>query len=131
MDAAKRNELRQFGLLTGSLIAILLGWFFPWMRGHSYRAWACVTGGVLVISGLLYPPVLKYPYAAWVALGDFLGWINSRVILTALYFIVVTPLGMVSRMLGRDSMTRKYDPEAQSYRIISRPRPIDSLERPF
>jgi hypothetical protein len=131
MKKATRGDLRQFGLLTGSAIAALFGGLSPWLRAHPHPVWPLVVGGVLISGGVIYPPVLRYPFALWSALGEVLGWINSRVILTLLFFAVVTPIGLVMRLIGRDAMARKFEPELSTYRVPSRRTSIQSLERPF
>jgi hypothetical protein len=130
-EAAMRTELRHFGLLTGSLIAALLGGLIPWLRGHSYPAWPWMVGGALIVCGAIFPAALRYPFAIWSAAGKLLGWLNTRLILALLFYLVVTPMGLVMRLMGRDPMARKFEPQAQSYRTPSRRIPIRSLERPF
>jgi Saxitoxin biosynthesis operon protein SxtJ len=131
MDNAARRELRQFGLLTGSLIAVLFGGLIPWLRGRPYPAWPWVVGIVLVSAGAIYPASLKYPFAIWSAVGKILGWINSRVVLGLLFYVAVTPIGFVMKLTGRDTMARKFNSDAQTYRVTSRRASIQSLERPF
>lgn len=131
MDAATRRELRQFGLLTGSLIAVLLGGLIPWLRGRSYPAWPWIVGAVLLGCGAIYPAALRYPFAIWSAAGGLLGWINSRLILGLVFYLLVTPMGLVMKLMGRDPMARKFEPGAQSYRVASRRAPAQNLERPF
>jgi hypothetical protein len=131
IDAAMRTELRQFGLLAGSLIAAVLGGLIPWLRGHSYPAWPWVIGAALIGCGAIYPGALRYPFAIWSAAAKLLGWLNTRLILALLFYVVVTPMGLVMRLIGRDPMARKFEPRASSYRTASRRIPIRSLERPF
>jgi Saxitoxin biosynthesis operon protein SxtJ len=130
-DQARRSELRQFGLVAGALFIVLLGALIPWLRGHSYPRWPWVVGGVLIVVGAVYPDALRYPFAIWSAAGKLLGWINSRVVLAGLFYVVVTPMGLVMRLMGRDPMARKFEPQAQSYRVASRRAPARGLERPF
>ena len=131
MNTAARKELRHFGLLTGSLIAVLLGGLAPWLRGHSYPLWPWIVGAALLGCGAIYPAALRYPFAIWSAAGHLLGWINSRVILGLVFYLLVTPMGLVMRLMGRDPMARKFEPGAQSYRVASRRTSAQNLERPF
>jgi hypothetical protein len=131
MDAAKRKELRQFGLLAGALIAALLGGLIPWLKGHNYPAWPWAIGAALIGCGAIYPAALRYPFAIWSWAGKLLGWLNTRLILALLFYIVVTPMGLLMRLMGRDPMARKFEPGAQSYRTPSRRIPARNLERPF
>jgi hypothetical protein len=125
------KELRQFGLLAGALIAAVLGVMIPWLRGHPRPAWPWAVGAALIGCGAICPSALKYPFAIWKAAGKVLGWLNTRLILAVLFYAVVTPMGLVMKLMGRDPMARKFDPDAQSYRTPSRRAPIRNLERPF
>ncbi len=129
--AVSRKELRQFGILAGALVAAVLGGLIPRLRSHPYPLWPWVVGTGLVGVGAIYPAALKYPFALWTAAGKLLGWLNTRFILALLFYLLVTPMGWMMRLLGRDPMTRRFEPAAQSYRRPSRPITIKSLERPF
>jgi len=68
---------------------------------------------------------------AWLRLGWILGWINRRIILTLLFFVVILPRGLLMRALGPDPVSPKLDPDAPSYRVRSRNRTRESMARPF
>jgi hypothetical protein len=97
---------RSFGLSVGTvlvLIAIALVW-----RGRITRAE--IVGGigaVLIFFGYVRPAVLKLPSDAWWTLAAALGWVNARVLLSLAFFLVLTPLGWVWRLTGRDPMNRR------------------------
>ncbi len=57
-------------------------------------------------------------YKAWMKLGGILGFINTTIILTAVYFIIFTPVSLLFRIIGKDSMKRKYEPNSLSYREV-------------
>jgi saxitoxin biosynthesis operon SxtJ-like protein len=125
----KRN-LRSFGLLTGAIWAVIgvLPWVF---RGAPLRTWALVLGGLLAGFAVVWPAALHYPYRGWMALGHALGWINSRILLSLVFYLVVTPMGFVMRLFGRDPMNRKLDRDATSYRIPREPRPGEHMRQQF
>jgi hypothetical protein len=101
-----KNRERSFGISVGGVlcaIALLLAW-----RGRIGRAEVIgVVGVVLLVLGLLRPALLKYPSDAWWALAGVLAWVNTRVILSLAFFFVLTPIGLVWRLLGRDPMARR------------------------
>jgi len=97
---------RSFGLSVGTMlcvIAALIAW-----RGRVTRAEAIGTvGAVLVVLGYVRPSLLKYPSDAWWALATVLGWVNARVLLSLAFFLVLTPLGVIWRIIGRDPLERR------------------------
>jgi Saxitoxin biosynthesis operon protein SxtJ len=100
-------------------------------RHQSPRFWAVTLAVVLVLPALVAPSVLKPAYRAWMALAAVLAWINTRIILGLVFFLVVTPIGLVMRLLGRDPMRRQFDRAGESYRIRRVPRPGTHMMRQF
>ena len=103
-----KNPERSFGISVGIVlcaIAALLLW-----RGRPLRAEVLGTiGGVLLLFGLVYPPLLKYPSAAWWRFSRALGHVNARILLTVLFSIVLVPLAVVWRLTGKDPLNRRRD----------------------
>ena len=97
---------RSFGISVGTVL-LLVAAFMLW-RGRITTAEILVAiGAVLVILGLTRPTLLKYPSAAWWAMAGVLGYVNARVILTVAFLIVLTPIGVLWRLLGRDPLQRR------------------------
>ena len=126
-----KAELRNFGLVTAGLVAGVFGLALPWLRHQEFHRWPWVLSGALILPALAWPPALRYVHWLWVRIGLVLGWINSRIILTILFFVVILPLGLLMRALGHDPVARKLDPQAPTYRVSSRKRTRESMERPF
>ena len=68
---------------------------------------AAAIGTVLVLLGLVRPSLLTRPAAAWWRLAHVLGYINTRILLTLLYFFLLTPMGLIWRAIGKDPMARQ------------------------
>ena len=84
----KTKELRRFGLTVGIIFPLFLGLIVPLIRGHSFAEWTLFIGFPLLITGLVKPNLLYFPYKFWISLGLYLGWINSRLILGLVFIIV-------------------------------------------
>jgi len=99
---------RSFGISVGAVmcvIAVALVW-----RGRATRAELIGAVGVVLLTlGYLAPRLLKYPSAAWWAFAGVLGWVNARVLLSLLFFVVLTPVSVVWRLTGRDPLARRRD----------------------
>lgn len=102
------NPERSFGVSVGivlCVIAALLAW-----RGRTTRAEIVAgVGAVLLVLGLVYPPLLKYPSAAWWGFARALAYVNMRVLLTVLFSVALMPLSFVWRMIGKDPLARRRD----------------------
>src|SRR5690349_6788938 len=90
------RDLRKFGLTIGSVF-LFLGLLF-WLRHRPGYPFFLGTGGVLIAFGVTWPRALKYIYIAWMALAFSLGFVMSNVILVLLFFVLVTPIGLLARL---------------------------------
>lgn len=131
MGTPDTRELRRFGLSTGFIVALLFGVVLPWLFDHSFRLWPWMVGGVLSGWALVWPQSLLPVYRAWMAVGQVLGRVNSRIILGLMYYVMIVPLGCLMRLFGRDPMRRGFDMKAVSYRVQSKNQSKDHLEKPF
>jgi hypothetical protein len=129
-NATTNKELRSFGLLVGGVFAGIGLW--PMLvRGGDYRPWALILAALLIAPALIFPRSLGPIHKVWMKLGHVLGWINTRIILGAIFFAVVTPMGMIRRMLRKDSMGRQSDSTLDSYRLPRQSRPASHMTRQY
>ena len=70
-------------------------------------------------------------HRVWMIIGHLLGWINTRIILGILFYLIVTPVGMVLRFRGKDPMQRRFDPRATTYRLPRQERPPSHMKHQF
>jgi hypothetical protein len=127
-------ELRKFGLVTGALIILLIGGLLPWLGHKNILAWQEITapiGSVLILWALVHPASLSYVYTPWMYVAEKIGWVNTRIIMAVLFYVIIMPLGIMMRLFGSDPMARKFDAQAQSYRINKTPQPKDHMETPY
>jgi saxitoxin biosynthesis operon SxtJ-like protein len=100
------NPERSFGISVGIVLCVIAA--LLWWRGRIGRAEVLgAIGAVLLIAGLAYPPLLKYPSAAWWRFSRVLGHVNARVLLTVFFVAVLTPVGIVWRLTGKDPLGRR------------------------
>ncbi|WKZ11742.1 MAG: SxtJ family membrane protein [Gammaproteobacteria bacterium] len=125
-----RKGLREFGLTTGGIVAVLFGLFFPWLLERPIPRWPWVIAGILVAWGLAAPASLRPVYRGWMKFGLLLSKVTTPLIMGIVFFLVVTPMGLVRRLAGKDSLARHFD-SAASYRVPSHKAPVSNLEKPF
>src|SRR2546430_459038 len=109
------RQLRKFGLLVGGVVAVL--GLLLWLRGKPHFLWPLASGTTLMALGLAWPRGLKQIYVAWMTLAIVLGFVVSTLLLTVFFFLIVTPVGLVARLLGKDFLRLKLDREAKTYWI--------------
>lgn len=97
---------RSFGVSVGGVL-IAVAAYFAW-RGRADRATVLAgIGALLVILGLIAPRLLKYPSMAWWKMAMVLGHVNARVILTLAFLLLLTPMGLLWRLIGKDPLARQ------------------------
>jgi hypothetical protein len=125
------KELRSFGLVFGSGLILIFGLFFPWLAERPWPLWPWITAAVFAMFALVYPPALRPLNSLWLKIGHVLGWINTRIILGLVFFVIFVPVSLLMKLLRKDPMARKHDAAIPSYRVQSRQPPREQLERPF
>ncbi len=124
------KDLKQFGLLVGGVFSVIGLWPFIF-RSESPRLWALVLGGVLILLGGIAPQSLRQVHAGWMKIGHVLGAINTKIILGLIYYLLIVPMGIMMRLLGKDSMHRTLDSHVNTYRIVRAPRPRQHMRNQF
>ena len=124
------KQLRNFGLMVGGIFCAI-GLWPAVIRGESPRLWALVIGVLLLIPALIVPRTLGPVYRVWMKVGEALGWVNTRILLGVLFYGLITPMGLIRRLLGNDPMRREYERGVESYRVVKRPRSGAHMTRQF
>jgi hypothetical protein len=97
---------RSFGISVGAVL-LLIGGYNLWRGSTSVGQVLAVLGAVLMVLGYVRPSLLKWPSAAWWKLALVLGYINARVLLTVIFALVLVPVGLLWRVIGRDPLARR------------------------
>lgn len=126
-----RKELRDFAFIIGGMTAVFFGLLLPWIWDLVYPVWPWIVTAVATVWGLVHPSSLKPLYWLWMKLALILGWINTRIILSIVFYVVILPFGLVMRLFGKDPMHRTFSDKMQSYRVKSNQPNTDHLDRPF
>jgi len=131
MSAKTNKELRRFGIVVAVGLTVVAS--ISWYRGHSLVPFALwLAAALLLLLGLVFPPALAPVEKGWMKFGMLLGWINTRIILTLLFALVVTPIGAVARLF-RDPLNRRFDEEKNTYWLPKPTAPVqpERYERQF
>ena len=115
VQATTPKELRQFGWMVG-IVLISIGFWQLYRQIHSTaRIVLWSLGGCLLVSGLFFPKILSPIYKLWMSLAGILGWINTRILLGLIFYLLFTPIGLIMRVLQRDVLKCKIDPNIDTY----------------
>jgi hypothetical protein len=76
-------------------------------------------------------PLLQRAYDRWMVVVRALAWVNTRVILTVVFYLILTPVGLVRRLMGYDPLNRRLEPDARTYRVSRERRPASHLEKQY
>ena len=126
-----KQELRKFGLVFAGMFILIFGLLLPWIWDKSSPMWPWIVAAVFVAAALLVPMTLGPVYRLWMKIGHVLGWINTRIILGVMFFLIFAPVALLLRLLGKDMLRRRLDTSATTYRIASEQLPRDRMERPY
>tara|TARA_B100000242_G_C42742348_1_gene346262 strand:+ start:107 stop:502 length:396 start_codon:yes stop_codon:yes gene_type:complete len=102
-----KKQLREFGLILVFFIPIIFGWLVPFLFGHKFRTWTIWIGSISFLITIFNPFFLFYPYKLWMAIGDLLAWINSRLILGLVFLFVLQPIALIMKFSGYDPLRIK------------------------
>jgi len=126
-----QKELREFGIGLALLILLIFWGLLPWLGDRPRPTWPLVAS-TLVGSAALAWPVAIYPvYRLLLPVARVLGVVNTWLLLGAVFFGMLLPIGWVLRLLGRLQYETRRDPGADTYRIDVDPHREVRLEEPF
>ncbi len=125
--------LRKYGL-TMAVALGLIGAAMRFVGHHPQRAfWTWIAAGAFLVLGLAAPRTLRGMHRVWMGLAFVLGWFVSRIILSVIFFGIITPIGVVMKIAGKDVLSEKIDRNAATYWITRDPAAEDPkrCEKPF
>ena len=106
MDDVKISSNRSFGIVF--FIVFLLIALYPLINNEEIRTWSVIISLIFLVLGLLNSKILTPFNKLWFKFGIVLGKIISPVIMGIIFFLVVTPIGLIMRFLGKDVLNLKY-----------------------
>jgi|SRR5271170_2901599 len=110
---------RSFGIVFG-IFFVLVG-LSPLRAHHPVRGWAFPVAGLFLAVAFLNPAWLRPLNKLWTKLGILMGRVVSPVITALLFYLVVTPTGLLFRLFGKDPLRLAFEPGAKSYWIERKP----------
>ena len=110
---SEKSDLKKFGITIGILLMIIAGILF-WKEKESFQIFLTI-GAVLCVFSVVIPVILKPIYWIWMIFATILGWIMTRVILSILFYVIITPIGLISRLFGKQFLELKWNEKNSTY----------------
>ena len=104
---------KNFGL-TFACVFIIIG-LWPLFASEPIRLWSFIVSITLVIISFIFPKVLRPFNKWWFKFGMLLRSIVSRIVIPLVFYLVITPMGLFMRLLGKDFLGKKFKPDSSSY----------------
>lgn len=120
MDKSKfrdKKEWRQFGFAVAAILAGIAT--IQLIKSNPMHRYFYAAGGVFLFAGWLAPVLLKPVFILFSYLGLVLGWIMTRIILSVLFYSVLTPMSLISRLFGKRFLVLRPEPELKTYWILA------------
>ena len=99
------KDIRSFGITIGIILFIISAILFYYDKS-SYEVIAYIGGGFIGL-GIIIPTLLKPIYILWMTFAVILGWVMTRVILSLVFYFIITPISFVTRLFGEDFLSLK------------------------
>ena len=128
MNKIKISSNRNFGLVFFIVFLIVSTW--PLTNEEPVRIWSAIISSVFLILGLMNSKLLTPLNKLWFKFGTILGAIIAPIVMGVVFFLVITPIGLFMKIIGKDLLSIKYDKRKKTY-WIKRDAPIGTMKRQF
>ena len=108
-----KKDLKSFGVTIGIILLLVAGFLF-YREKESFQTFLYIAGFFIGLA-LILPSMLKPIYIVWMTFAVILGWFMTRVILSLLFYVIITPIGLVLRIFGKDFLELKKQAIQGSY----------------
>ncbi len=107
------KQIRQFSTIM--LVAFAALWYYALQNHFDWLATISILFFIFFLSGFRCGSSVRFVHKYWMALAFGIGWFVSRLLLSLIYFVIVTPIGLISRMLGKKFIEAGFEKSKSSY----------------
>ena len=123
----EKSSNRSFGIIFFIVFLLISVW--PIMDGQEPRVWSLIISLIFLILGILNSKILTPFNLAWIKLGEILGRFIAPVVMVVIYFLIVTPIGLFMRIIGKDLLNIKFSQNSSYW--IKREKNLGPMKRQF
>ncbi len=106
------KDIKSFGITIGVILFIISA-FLMYYNKEAYQLIAIIAS-IFVLLGVILPILLKPIYFVWMIFAAILGWVMTRVILSVVFYLIITPIGLITKLIGEDFLSLR-EVESDSY----------------
>ena len=128
MNKIKISSNRNFGLVFFIVFLIVSTW--PLTYEEPIRIWPAIISLIFLILGLMNSKLLTPLNKLWFKFGMILGAIIAPIVMGVIFFLVITPIGLIMRIMGKDLLKKRYDKKKETY-WIKRDKPVGTMKKQF
>ena len=121
------NSNRSFGLLL--FIVFFLYGVWPLLDSSNIRTWSLIVSAVFLLLGIINSKTLTPLKNNWIKLGELLGRFIAPIVMGILYFMVITPIGIILNLFGKDLLKKKFNSKSSYW--IKRDKKFGSMKKQF
>ena len=123
----KKKSNKSFGILF--FIVFLIIGFWPLTNGEEIRFWSILISLLFLILGFLNSKILTPLSYAWIKLGLFLGKFITPIVMAIIFYLIISPFGVVIRLFGKDLLMKKNSKKSSYW--IKREKKMNSMKMQF
>ena len=123
----KKENNKSFGILFFIIFLLIALW--PLLNSEFIRMWALGIASIFLVLGITNSKILTPVKKSWIKLGEILGKIIAPIVMGLIYFLIITPIGLLMRLVGKDVLNLKFN-KNDSY-WIKRAKNINTMKRQF
>ena len=99
------KDIKSFGIVIGIILFVVTGLLMHFSK--EYYHLVAIIASIFIVLGFTLPPLLKPIYFVWMIFAAILGWIMTRVVLSFIFYLIITPIGLFTRLIGQDFLALK------------------------
>lgn len=111
--SSSKKELFKFSLTIG-IILIIFGTIFL-LKNKDYYYYLFIASAIFILSGIFQPLLLKPLQKAWMTIAIILGWISTRIMLTFIFYLVISPIGLIAKLFRKNFLDSKVKKTQSTY----------------
>lgn len=114
MDKKIDKKIRTF-FIGVAVIATIFGLCFLFKGVHWASNWFFGIAALFLLIYFIFPKLARFIYNNWMVFVRGFAWVQTRILLTIFFYLVVCPIGLILKLIGKDILSMKFEPEKKSY----------------